>query len=59
MDRLRVIMWMKPLGSQLDEMREVLAIIDPTPDALRVEDPAGRPAELTRTADERRCAASR
>ncbi|MGI6875962.1 hypothetical protein [Amycolatopsis sp. 3B14] len=50
---------MKPLGSQLDEMREVLAIIDPTPDAPRIEDPAGRPAELTRTADERRCAASR
>ncbi|MGW4589709.1 MerR family transcriptional regulator [Amycolatopsis thermoflava] len=52
-DRLRVIMRMKPLGFQLDEMREVLAIIDPTPDSPRIEDPAGRLAELTRTADER------
>ncbi|MFR9730728.1 MerR family transcriptional regulator [Saccharopolyspora sp. MS10] len=51
-DRLRLIMRMKPLGFQLDEMGELLAILDPQPGDPEIADPAGRLAEFTANAEE-------
>ena len=53
-DRLRLIMRMKPLGFQLDEMRELLAILDPLPGDPEVADPRGRLAEFTEAAERSR-----
>lgn len=58
--RLGVIMRMKPLGFQLDEMRELLGILD----ALGADDAADRAGHLSRltefwTAAEQRCRALR
>lgn len=39
-DRLQLIKRMKPLGFQLEEMREVLAVLDPLPGNPPVDDPA-------------------
>ena len=52
--RLKLIMRMKPLGFQLDAMRELLAILDPKPDDPELADPDGRLAEFTADA-ERAC----
>ncbi|MER7010364.1 MerR family transcriptional regulator [Saccharopolyspora sp. NPDC000359] len=52
-DRLKLIMRMKPLGFQLEEMRELLAIIDPTPTSPEVDDPAGRLAAFSASAEQR------
>lgn len=37
-DRLQLIKRMKPLGFQLDEMRDLLAILDPAPGGPEVDD---------------------
>ncbi|MFC7343946.1 MerR family transcriptional regulator [Saccharopolyspora griseoalba] len=50
-DRLQLIKRMKPLGFQLDEMRELLAILDPAPGAPEIDDPEQRLAEFTATAE--------
>ncbi|WP_372907251.1 MerR family transcriptional regulator [Saccharopolyspora indica] len=52
-DRLKLIMRMKPLGFQLEEMRELLAIIDPTPTSPKIDDPAGRLAAFSESAEQR------
>ncbi|UQS27914.1 MULTISPECIES: MerR family transcriptional regulator [Amycolatopsis] len=49
-DRLQLIKRMKPLGFQLEEMRDLLAILDPTPDGPEIADPAARLAEFSETA---------
>lgn len=54
-DRLELIKRMKPLGFQLEEMRDLLAILDPTPGSPEIEDPAARLAEFGATA-EKACA---
>ncbi|MFD2492486.1 MerR family transcriptional regulator [Amycolatopsis jiangsuensis] len=51
-DRLQLIKRMKPLGFQLEEMREVLAILDPVPGSPPVADPAGRLAEFSGAAEQ-------
>nr|WP_183658497.1 MerR family transcriptional regulator [Prauserella isguenensis] len=53
-DRLLLIMRMKPLGFQLDEMRELLAILDAAP-GEQVPDGEGRLREFAAIA-EQRCA---
>ncbi|ONF74504.1 MerR family transcriptional regulator [Amycolatopsis keratiniphila] len=53
-DRLELIKRMKPLGFQLEEMRDLLAILDPAPGSPEIEDPAARLAEFGETA-ERAC----
>ncbi|GAA4867027.1 MerR family transcriptional regulator [Saccharopolyspora cebuensis] len=50
-DRLQLIKRMKPLGFQLEEMRDLLAILDPTPDSPAIEDPEARLAEFSATAE--------
>ncbi|AXB48351.1 MerR family transcriptional regulator [Amycolatopsis albispora] len=45
-DRLQLIKRMKPLGFQLEEMRDLLAILDPTPGCPEIEDPAARLVEF-------------
>ncbi|WP_410582613.1 MerR family transcriptional regulator [Amycolatopsis sp. lyj-108] len=50
-DRLQLIKRMKPLGFQLEEMRDLLAILDPTPDSPDIDDPAARLAEFSETAE--------
>jgi DNA-binding transcriptional MerR regulator len=51
-DRLNLIKRMKPLGFQLEEMRDLLAILDPLPGSPRVNDPAARLAEFGATAEQ-------
>jgi DNA-binding transcriptional MerR regulator len=51
-DRLELIKRMKPLGFQLEEMRDLLAILDPQPGASQVDDPAARLAEFSATAEQ-------
>lgn len=51
-DRLAVIMRMKPLGFQLDEMRELLAILEPTADSPAIENPEQRLAEFSANAEQ-------
>lgn len=51
-DRLKLIMRMKPLGFQLDEMRELLAILDPKPDDPELADRNTRLAEFTADAEQ-------
>ncbi|WP_408012971.1 MerR family transcriptional regulator [Saccharopolyspora elongata] len=51
--RLKLIMRMKPLGFQLEEMRELLAIIDPTPGSPEFDDPAARLAAFSESAEQR------
>jgi len=51
-DRLDLVKSMKPLGFQLEEMRDLLAILDPLPGSPRVDDPAARLAEFSRTAEQ-------
>ncbi|MBB3661622.1 DNA-binding transcriptional MerR regulator [Prauserella sediminis] len=53
-DRLLLIMRMKPLGFQLDEMRELLAVLDADA-GEQVPDPESRLREFAGIA-ERRCA---
>ncbi|WP_199432949.1 MerR family transcriptional regulator [Qaidamihabitans albus] len=58
--RLRLVMRMKPLGFQLDEMRELLGMLDPeaagTPNVRRLrKDQLGRLREFSDAA-QRRCA---
>lgn len=53
-ERLRLIMRMKPLGFQLEEMRELLAILDPVPGAPELADPRGRLAEFVEAAERSR-----
>jgi DNA-binding transcriptional MerR regulator len=53
-DRLQLIKRMKPLGFQLEEMRDLLAILDPVPGSPDIADPAARLAEFSQTA-ERAC----
>jgi DNA-binding transcriptional MerR regulator len=53
--RLLLIKRMKPLGFQLEEMRDLLAILDPAPGSPHVEDPAARLDEFSETA-EKACA---
>lgn len=50
-DRLQLIKRMKPLGFQLDEMRELLAILDPTPDSPKIAEPEQRLIEFSETAE--------
>ncbi|WP_253854771.1 MerR family transcriptional regulator [Prauserella alba] len=50
--RLLLIMRMKPLGFQLDEMRELLAILDATP-GDQVPDPEARLREFAGIAEQR------
>ncbi|TDD84966.1 MerR family transcriptional regulator [Saccharopolyspora karakumensis] len=51
-ERLELIKGMKPLGFQLDEMRDLLAILDPVPGSPNVEDPQRRLAEFSATAEQ-------
>lgn len=51
-DRLQLIKRMKPLGFQLDEMRDLLAILDPAPGGTEVDDAEGRLAEFTASAED-------
>lgn len=53
-DRLKLIGRMKPLGFQLDEMRELMALLDPPPDGVDAEERAARLDEFVQVA-ERRC----
>ncbi|WP_407691223.1 MerR family transcriptional regulator [Saccharopolyspora mangrovi] len=50
-DRLELIKGMKPLGFQIDEMRDLLALLDPVPGSPEVEDPQRRLAEFSATAE--------
>ncbi|MHA6800889.1 MerR family transcriptional regulator [Bounagaea algeriensis] len=50
--RLLLITRMKPLGFQLGEMRELLAILDPAPEDPELDDPAERLAEYAGSAEE-------
>lgn len=54
-DRLNLIKKMKPLGFQLEEMRELLVVLDPAPDAAPVTD--DQRAQLRRYCEtaEQRC----
>lgn len=54
-DRLNLIKRMKPLGFQLDEMRELMAVLDPPRGDAQAEQRAARLDEFVRAA-ERRCA---
>ncbi|WP_328452844.1 MULTISPECIES: MerR family transcriptional regulator [unclassified Amycolatopsis] len=54
-DRLLLIKRMKPLGFQLEEMRDLLAILDPVPGSPHIENPAARLGEFSETA-EKACA---
>ncbi|MFI5593925.1 MerR family transcriptional regulator [Amycolatopsis sp. NPDC051758] len=54
-ERLQLIKRMKPLGFQLEEMRDLLAILDPVPGSPSIEDPAARLDEFSETA-EKACA---
>lgn len=51
-ERLELIKRMKPLGFQLEEMRDLLAILDPQPGAPELDDPAARLAEFSATAEQ-------
>ncbi|MFC4857806.1 MerR family transcriptional regulator [Actinophytocola glycyrrhizae] len=51
-ERLELIKRMKPLGFQLDEMRDLLAILDPQSGDPRLDDPAARLAEFSATAEQ-------
>jgi DNA-binding transcriptional MerR regulator len=51
--RLEMIKRMKPLGFPLEEMRDLLAILDPLPDQDPIEDAVGRLAEFSETAEQR------
>lgn len=51
-DRLELIKRMKPLGFQLEEMRDLLAILDPQPGVPSGDDPAARLAEFSATAEQ-------
>jgi DNA-binding transcriptional MerR regulator len=53
-ERLRLIMRMKPLGFQLEEMRELLAILDPAPGDPDLPDPHARLAEFAEAAERSR-----
>ncbi|MFI5593147.1 MerR family transcriptional regulator [Amycolatopsis sp. NPDC051758] len=53
-DRLRLIMRMKPLGFQLEEMRDLLAIVDPGPGDPEVADPRARLAGFVEAAERSR-----
>ncbi|MGY6651406.1 MerR family transcriptional regulator [Amycolatopsis sp. TRM77291] len=50
-DRLELIKRMKPLGFQLEEMRDLLAILDPIPGSPEIADPAARLGEFSETAE--------
>ncbi|MGA6161538.1 MerR family transcriptional regulator [Amycolatopsis magusensis] len=50
--RLDLIKRMKPLGFQLEEMREVLAILDPQPADQPIDDPAARLARYSANAEQ-------
>ncbi|GAB3295570.1 MerR family transcriptional regulator [Parasphingorhabdus pacifica] len=52
-DRLHLIKRMKPLGFQLDEMRDLLAILDPVQGSPEVADPVARLTEFSETAEQR------
>ncbi|GAB3506972.1 MerR family transcriptional regulator [Amycolatopsis cihanbeyliensis] len=54
LDRLQLTKRMKPLGFQLEEIRELLTILAPTGNTTEVEDPVGRLAEFSAAA-ERAC----
>jgi DNA-binding transcriptional MerR regulator len=45
-ERLQLIKRMKPLGFQLEEMRDLLAILDPIPGSPTIADPAARLTEF-------------
>jgi DNA-binding transcriptional MerR regulator len=51
-DRLELIKRMKPLGFQLEEMRDLLAILDPHPGDPRPDDSTARLAEFSATAEQ-------
>ncbi|WP_376777790.1 MerR family transcriptional regulator [Kibdelosporangium persicum] len=51
-ERLLLIKRMKPLGFQLDEMRELLAILDPLPHDAPLDDPAARLRQYSATAEQ-------
>lgn len=51
-ERLQLIKRMKPLGFQLDAMRDLLAILDPTPDSPEIDDPEQRLVEFAETAEQ-------
>lgn len=51
-ERLELIKRMKPLGFQLEEMRDLLAILDPQPGAPQLDDPTARLAEFSATAEQ-------
>ncbi|MFC5994309.1 MerR family transcriptional regulator [Pseudonocardia hispaniensis] len=51
-ERLLLIKRMKPLGFQLDEMRDLLAILDPLPDDAPVDEPATRLRQYSATAEQ-------
>ena len=51
-DRLELVKRMKPLGFQLEEMRELLAILDPLPGEPEPPDPLARLAEFSVTAEQ-------
>jgi DNA-binding transcriptional MerR regulator len=49
--RLLLIKRMKPLGFQLEEMRDLLAILDPVPGGPHIDDPQARLEEFSETAE--------
>lgn len=51
-DRLQLIKRMKPLGFQLEEMRDLLAILDPASGGPEVDDAEARLAEFTASAED-------
>jgi len=51
-DRLDLIKRMKPLGFQLEEMRDLLAILDPQPGDPHLDDPTARLAQFSATAEQ-------
>jgi DNA-binding transcriptional MerR regulator len=51
-DRLLLIKRMKPLGFQLEEMRDLLAILDPIPGGPHIDDPEARLRLFSDTAEQ-------
>ncbi|RZQ64895.1 MerR family transcriptional regulator [Amycolatopsis suaedae] len=50
--RLQLIKRMKPLGFQLEEMRDLLAVLDPLPGDTPPDDPAGLLTRHSATAEQ-------
>lgn len=50
-ERLQLIKRMKPLGFQLEEMRDLLAVLDPIPGSPEIDDPEARLAEFSEIAE--------